>query len=388
MFIPLSYNLRSLFVRRSATALTVVGIAATVAVLAGVLALRQGFTTMFAGAGRSDLAVFLRPGATGEGDSIFRRDLGDRLIKTLPEIAADADGRPQASLECFLGIRRSRVSGGETYVPIRGVQQQTFALRAKELSIVEGRNFAPGSNEVIVGRKLDGYVQDCSLDDVLTVNTTPFRVVGVFASNDASQSEIWGDLDRVMAALDRNSPNRVIAALDPGTDVEALNERLKSNEETPAKVVTEREYLTSQTQVLSGILLGLGSFLAAVMGLAAIFTATNTMLAAISARTSEIGVLLSIGFKPFPIFISFLIESLLLGLLGGVLGALIALLFNGVETGGMNFQTFTDVAFAFRVTPKVILTAITFATILGVLGGAIPAWKAARLTPTEALRRD
>ena len=124
------------------------------------------------------------------------------------------------------------------------------------------------------------------------------------------------------------------------------------------------------------------------MGLAAIFTATNTMLAAISARTSEIGVLLSIGFKPFPIFVSFLIESLLLGLFGGVLGALIALLFNGVETGGMNFQTFTDVAFAFRVTPKVILTAIAFATLLGVLGGAVPAWKAARMTPTEALRRD
>jgi len=388
MFVPLSYNFRSLFVRRSATALTVLGIAATVAVLAGVLALRQGFTTMFAGSGRSDLAVFLRPGATGEGDSIFRRDLGERLIKTLPEIAADEDGRPRASLECFLGIRRSRVGGGETYVPVRGVQQQTFALRGEELTIAAGRNFNAGSNEVIVGQKLDGYVQDCSLDDVLTINTTPFRVVGVFKSEGASQSEIWGDLDRVMAALERDSPNRVIAALDPETDVEALNERLKNNEETPAKVLTERDYLTSQTAVLSGILLGLGSFLAAVMGLAAIFTATNTMLAAISARTQEIGVLLSLGFKPFPIFLSFLFESLLLGLLGGVLGSLIALLFNGVETGGMNFQTFTDVAFAFRVTPKVLLIAIGFATLLGVLGGAIPAWRAARLTPTEALRRD
>jgi putative ABC transport system permease protein len=387
MFVPLSYNLRSLFVRRSATALTVLGIAATVAVLAGVLALNQGFTAMFSGAGREELAVFLRPGATNEGDSVFRRDLGERLIKTLPEIATNADGSPQASLECFLGIRRTRVSGGDVYVPIRGVQPQTFELRGPEITIVSGRNFTPGSNEVIVGRRLEGYVENCFLDDVMTVNTTPFRVVGIFASEGSFQSEVWGDLDRVLSALDRDQPNRALAMLKPGTDVKALNERLKSDPETPAKVASERDYLTSQTAILSGILLGLGSFLAAVMGLAAVFTATNTMLAAIAARTQEIGVLLSLGFKPVPIFLSFLFESLLLGLFGGLLGALIALLFNGIETGGMNFQTFTEVAFAFRVTPKVLLIAVGFATLLGVLGGTIPAWNAARLTPTEALRR-
>lgn len=387
MLIPLSYNVRSLFVRRSATLLTVVGIAATVAVLAGVLSLQRGFASIFSGSGRTDLVVFLRPGATNEGDSVFRRDLGERLVKTLPQIAALEDGSPLASMECFLGIRRTRVRGGDTYVPIRGVQPRTFDLRGDEIQLTAGRRFTPGSNEVIIGRRLEGQVENCEVDDVMIVNTTPFKVVGVFESSGSFESEVWGDLDRVLAALDRDSPNRVIASLVPGTDVAALNEDLKDSQETPAKVTTEREYLTSQTFVMSLMLLGLGTFLAVVMGLAAIFTATNTMLAAISARTPEIGVLLSLGFKPFPIFLAFLFESLVLGLLGGLLGSLIALSFNGIETGGMNFQTFTEVAFAFRVTPEVLLISVAFATLLGLLGGAIPAWRAARMTPTEALRR-
>lgn len=387
MHVPLTYNLRSLFVRRTGTALTVLGIGATVAVLAGVLALQQGFATLYSENGREDLAIFLRPSATNEGDSVFSRDRGLRLIKKLPDIAVDAQGVPLAGMECYVAVRRFRIDGGETNVPIRGVQPQTFALRGSELRVAEGRLFAPGSDEIIVGRGLVGRVRDCSIGDVLVLNTTPFRVVGVFECDGPFESEIWGDLDRMLTTLERYGPNSVLAKLRPDIELKELNERLKEDKEVPAKVLTERDYLTSQTVFLSATLVFLSVFLGVVMGVAAVFTATNTMLSAISARTHEIGILLATGFRPLPIFFSFLLEAVVLGLIGGAVGCLMTLPLNGIETGTTNFQTFTEVSFAFRVTPKVLAIAVGFSLLLGVLGGAWPAWRAARMRPTEALRR-
>jgi len=386
MLVPFSYNLRSLWVRKSSTFLTVLGLGATVAIVSAVLALQQGFQTMFTDGGREDLAVFLRPGATGEGDSIFRRDLGDRLVKTLPEIELDARG-PLASMECYLAVLAKRLDGGETNVPLRGVQAQTFRLREGELRIVAGRNFAPGSDEVIVGTSLVGRIQDTQLDDVIVLNTTPFRVVGHFECPGAFQSEIWGDLERFLPTLGRYGPNRIVAKVRAGTDIEELSKRLEDDKEVPAKAVSEREYLASQTRVFSGVLIGLGAVLGLIMGVGAIFAATNTMLASVASRTSEIGILLSMGYRPVPIFLAFQLEALLLGLLGGLLGCLFALPFNGIETGAMNWNTFTEFAFAFRVTPLVLSVAVGFAVLLGLLGGAWPAWRAARMKPTEALRQ-
>ncbi len=405
MLVPLRYNLRSLFVRKTATALTVLGLGATVAVLAGVLALQQGFALLYAENGRPDLAVFLRPGATGEGDSLFRRDLGLQLIKSLPEIVPGADGAPLASMEAYLAVRRYRVGGDgrdETNVPIRGVQQATFTLRGEDFRVVEGRSFSPGSNEVIVGRKLVGRIQDCAIGDVLTFNTTPFQVVGIFECPGPFESEIWGDLDRMVDALERYGPNRILARLDPSafgpertsdllgykTRLADLAERLKNDPVVPAKVLTEREYMTAQTVMLSAVLKFLGAFLGVIMGLAAVFTATNTMMTAIASRTHEIGILLSTGFRPGAIFLSFLLEALCLCFLGGIAGCILALPLNGVQTGTTNFQTFTEVAFGFRLTPAVLGTSIGFAMLLGLLGGAWPAWRAARMTPTQALRRQ
>lgn len=387
MLVPFRYNLRSLLVRRSATLLTALGIGATVAILAGVLALEAGFRTLFAETGREDLFVFLRPGSTNEGDSIWRRDLADRLVKTLPEIRRDAEGQPLASKECYLAVRRMRIGGGETNVPVRGVEPRSFDIHGDTVRIVAGRRFRPGADEVIVGSKLVDRIRGCHLGDVIQLNTTPLNVVGVFESDGPFASEIWGDLDRMQAALVRPFPNRVVALLQPGTDVAALGSRLKDDKETPAKVLTERAYLAGQTGPLSGTLLTLGGVLAVVMGLAAIFTATNTMLAAIAARTHEIGILLACGFGPFAVFLAFLGEALVLGLLGGALGCLIVIPLNGLETGATNFSTFTEVAFAFRVTPGVLLTAVLFSLVLGLLGGAIPAWNASRLAPVSALRR-
>ena len=388
MLPPLGYHARSLFVRKSSTLLTVIGIGATVAVLAGVLALQQGFSTLFKQNGREDLAVFLRPGANSEGESAFPRDRAAIITKELPEVAKDASGVPLASGELYLAVRLRKVDGGETNVPIRGVQQGSFAIHADRLTIQPGgRRFQPGRDEVIVGKALADRIRGCQVGQRIQLNTASCEVVGVFELPGPYESEIWGDFDQLSPVLERPHFSRVVAQLVPGTDVKALSDRLEDDKRVPAKVMTEREYLSGQTQALSVTLIGLGVILAVVMGTAAVFTGINTMMSAVASRTHEIGVLLSIGFRPFSVFLGFMLEALLLGLLGGAVGCLLALPLHGVRTGTTNFQTFTEVAFAFRITPWVLGPAVIFAVALGLLGGAYPAWRAARLRPTEALRR-
>lgn len=473
MFVPLSYNLRSLFVRKSATLLTVFGIGATVAIVSGVVALIAGFRSMFTAGGREDVAVFLRPGANSEGDSQFSRDRGLKLIKSVPEIEVGPNG-PLASMEAYLAVLLAPTRGGVTNVPLRGVQPATFEIRGGELTIVEGRNFTPGNDELIVGRRLVDRVANCGIDDVIVLNKTPFRVVGVFDHPGQFGGEIWGDLDRLLTTMGRYGPNRVIAQLEPGTvigapdpaaqqfevpengiaaileeytpdaetardtvrrmlgsdswvalvdltagEIEAklalpsgggeaapeisafvqeaakrlepvpgsMAARLLEDHEVPAKVYSERQFQASQTVMLTGMLGFLAAALGLIMGTAAVFTAANTMLSALAARAHEIGILLAIGYRPIPIFCAFMFEALVLGLIGGLAGCVLSLPFNGVRAGTMNFQTFTEMSFAFRVTPIVLGIAIAFALMLGLLGGAWPAWRAARMKPTVALRQ-
>lgn len=384
---PLSYNLRSLWVRRSATLLTVVGIGATVAVLAGVLALQSGFASLYAQGGRENVVMFLRPGATSEGESGLRRQTAEILKKGIAEIARDPDGQPLASGEMYMAVRLAKVDGGETNVPIRGVEPMSFTIAGDGIKITEGRRFAAGNDEVIVGRALVSRIQGCQVGQTILINTTPFLVVGVFENAGPFRSEVWGDAARMSEALQRPGFSRVLARLKPGTNLESLTRRLRDDKRTPIKVLDEQTYLTSQTKALSVTLFVLGAFLAVVMGTAAVFAGTNTMLAAISARSHEIGVLLAIGFRPFSIFLSFVFESLLLGLLGGIVGCLMVIPLNGIRTGTTNFQTFTEVAFAFSVTPQVLGISVAFACLLGLLGGLIPAWRAAIRDPVDALRR-
>ena len=385
--VPLTYNIRSLLVRRSATLLTVLGIGAVVAVISGVLALQQGFERLFKDSGRDDVVIIMRKGSTDEGSSILGRDQAQTLVKSSTEIATNAEGRPLAAMESYLGVRRFKMDGGETNVPIRGIQPMSLELAGDALRLVEGRAVAPGTDEVMVGSKLSGRIRDCLLDDVIVLNTTPFRVVGIFSYDGPFASEIWGDVDRIGQALQRPVYNRIVARVKEGIEIEQFALRVDEDVSASADVMTEAAFLTKQTSVLSATLLWLGGILALIMGIAAVFTATNTMLSAISARTHEIGILLSLGFRPFAIFNSMLFESVVLCLLGGGVGCLIALPLNGIETGTTNFNTFTEVAFAFRITPMVLISAISFSLVLGVLGGALPAWRAAHMEPTQAMRR-
>jgi ABC-type antimicrobial peptide transport system permease subunit len=399
--VPFSYNVRSLFVRRTSTLLTVLGIGATVAVMSGVLALQSGFTALFGGQGSDDIAVFLRQGCTNEGDSAFTRERSEILTKSFDEAQKNASGALMITPEMYSAARLFKISGGETNVPVRGVRPMSFEIHAATLHVNEGRVFKPGSDEIVVGRKVAERIRDCHVDDIVQINMTPFRVVGIFDNAGSYASEIWGDLDRFCEAMERPVFNRVIARLPPGTEIgftdadgpdgkpvlTGIAERMDKDVQVPSKVMSERQYLAAQTGFLGFVLIGLGAFLGLIMGIAAVFTATNTMLAAIASRSHEIGILLSLGFRPWAIFLSFMFESRLHGLLGGLAGALMVLPINGIETGTMNWNTFTEVAFAFRVTPLVLGVAVSFSLMLGLLGGMWPALRAAMMRPTQALRR-
>jgi len=385
--VPLRYNLRSLFVRSSSTVLTVCAIGATVAVLAGMLSLQQGFVTLFEERGRTDVGVFLRKGATSEGESGITREQCEILTKELAEVERNAADQPLASAELYLAVRLRKFDGGETNVAIRGVEPMTFQIQGDDIRIAEGAKFTPGADELIVGSGLTTRIANCRVGDVLRINTVPFRIVGVFEGKGGYRSEIWGDLDRLSEALQRPVRSRVIAKMRPDADLAAIEARYTDDLRLQPKVQSEQQYLASQTQRLSTTFKVLGTFLAFIMGIAAVFTGTNSMLSAIGARTHEIGILKAVGYRPFAIFLSFLGEAMLLGALGGVAGCVLVLPFQGAETGTMN-QTFSEVTFAFRTTWSVMLTSVLFAALLGLVGGLWPAWRAAKMTPTQALRRS
>ncbi len=386
---PWSYPWRSLLVRWPASLFSALGIAMTVAVLCGVFALQRGFTALFATTGRTDVAIYLRQGAQSEGESGVSLEQVRKIVNERPEVARDAEGRPLAAGESYLALFLPRVGGEgkEVNVPFRGVEEASLRIHGDEIRIVEGRKLTFGTDEVIVGRPISERFEGCRVGDVVRVNVTPFKVVGIFEGSGAYASEIWSDVDRMSAALDRPLRQRVIAKLAPGWTAEKVQEDLEGDKEIPMKVMSERAYYAQQTSVLGGVLTGLGFFLSSVLGIAAVLGAANTMLAAVGARTREVGMLRAMGFPRASILVSFLLEAGAIGLVGGVLGGLIVLPLNGVETGTMNWNTFTEVSFAFRVDPSLLRLAVGIAVLLGVLGGVVPAWRASRLRPIQALRR-
>lgn len=386
MALPLSYPLRNLAVRKSTTLLTALGVAMTVAVFAGVFSLRDGFQRAYEVGGRADLGIYLRPGANAEGESGIARDRVEILLDERPEIARRPDGSPIAAAETFLAVYMEQTGGGLTNVPLRGIQPASLELHGERLSLAEGRWLQWGSDEVVVGRPLTERMKNCRIGDVLTLNTTPFRVVGVYDLDGAQGGEVWGDVDRMMEALDRSFYQRVIAQLREDTDLEAVAAELKSDARVASKFVDERTYLKAQTGMLGGMLTVLASVLTVIMSLGAVIGSAITMSAAVSARTHEVGVLMAIGYTRAAVVLTLLIEAALIGLVGGALGLLLALPFDGMQTGMTNWNTFSDVSFRFDLTPVLALKSFLLAFTLGVIGGIVPAVRAARLKPVEALR--
>jgi ABC-type lipoprotein release transport system permease subunit len=384
--VPVRYHLRCVLVRKTASALTVVAIGFTVFILILVLSLAKGFEVSLADAGREDNVIFLRDAAMSEGVSVLGRDQARILVGRTEVAKSPADGTPFATPEFYAGIHLEKVQGGGTNISVRGTTATGLALR-DGIRISEGRMFRPGTEEVVVGRGLVDRVKGCAPGGVLDFSPRRMNVVGVIDSKGGVfDSEVWGDVEVMQQVFMRESYSTVIARLERPEGLQELLALVKDNPNLPLKVLTEREYFRQQTGLLGDVLKAIAYFLASIMAVGAVFGSTNTLLASLAGRTREIGTLLAMGYRPMAIRVGFLLEALALGLAGGLLGALMSIPINGLATGTTNWSTFTEQTFAFAVTFDVVRDAVVFAGIIGVIGGVLPAFRAAGLPPTEALR--
>jgi putative ABC transport system permease protein len=382
-------NLRTLPQRLGTSLVVVVGIAGVVGVLVSVLAMSEGFRHTLASTGRPDRVILLRAGSDAELSSGVPRDAAI-LLATLPGVARDADGRPRASAELVVMVDLPRQ--GETdpnNVPFRGVQPTAFDVR-DEVRIVEGRRFQRGLREAIVGRKAAQQFAGLAVGSRIAFRDSDWTVVGHFASGgDVHESEIWSDAEVTMSAFRREGYQSVTAQLGDASPVglRAFRDSISHDPRFSIAVFQEPEYYAKQATVLSTLINVLGYTVAGFMAIGATFGALNCMYSAIASRQVEIATLRAIGFGNLPVVISVLIEALVLAVVGGALGGTLAYLYcDGFSLSTLNFNTFSQVAFDFRVTPGLLIQGFVWALAIGVAGGLLPAVRAARLPVTAALR--
>jgi putative ABC transport system permease protein len=384
--IPLAYNVRSAFRRPVSTAASAIGIALVVAILIGSLALASGFQAALVETGDPRNTIVVRKGADSELTSALTRDQVN-IVRSHPAVASSAEGRPLASPDVYVLINLDRKSfTGSSNVTVRGVDREAFLLRP-EVKIVEGRMVQPGTAEVVVGRRIARRFRNCDLGDRLRFGQRDFTVVGHFASGGtAFESEIWGENAVLMPVFRGEVFQSLTARLRDPAAFESFRKELESDPRLNVDVRRERAYYASQSVGLATVIRGAGILITLIMAVGAIFGAMNTMYAAVGSRTREIAVLLTLGFSPGSVLLSFLAESVFLALLGGILGCLIALPINGIATSTTNFSTFSELAFAFRITPAILGAGLVFAAILGVVGGFFPARRAAKQPLASGMR--
>jgi ABC-type lipoprotein release transport system permease subunit len=386
MAIPLSYNVRNVFQRPGATAATVVGVGFTVAILIAALALAAGFQQALIQTGSFDNALALRKGADSEISSTITRDAAN-ILRAHPDVAVAPDGHPLVSPEVVVLINQPRLGQpGSSNVTIRGVDEEAFLLRGR-LKIVEGRMFRPGSDEVIIGQRIARRFKDCRVGDHLRFGQQAFTVVGHFtAGGTGFESEIWGDNKVLMPVFRGEVFQSVTFRMKNPFRFDAIKGQLEDDPRLGIQLRRERDYYAEQSSMLAGVIRYAGVFITLIMAVGAMFGAMNTMFASIGARTREVATLMVLGFSPWAIMSSFMIESVILSLLGGLLGCLLALPINGITTSTTNFSSFSEVAFAFRVTPAALFWGLVFSAAMGVLGGFLPALQAARRPIATSLR--
>jgi putative ABC transport system permease protein len=387
MAIPLSYNVRNVRVRWQVTLLAIVGIALVVAVFAVLMSMSEGFKAALRSTGRPDNAIVVQRGSSSEMTSGV--PLADRnMIMVDERVARDANGQPLASWEQVVVIGLPRIGDGQpANVTLRAVTPRAFEVRGG-IKVVEGRSFTPGLDEVIVGRKLTKRIAGLAIGGDVKYQQKLFRIVGLFESEGAAfESEIWGDYDTFSAIFQRGggSNSLVLRMKDPAT-IPELDRFVRAQPQMQLQALSERKYYEEQAGQLSKALSALANFVALVMGVGAVFGAINTMYAIVSARTREIGTLRALGFSRRSILTSFLIESVILAFIGGAIGCLLAFPMNGFSTGTGQTQSFSEIAFNFRITPGIVLVGMTFAVVMGILGGLLPALRGARMPITSALR--
>jgi putative ABC transport system permease protein len=386
--IPLNYVARNLWVRRLTTALTAGGMALVVFVFSAVLMLDAGLKATMVSSGSDSNVVIIRKGSDTEVQSGVDRDSA-AVVETLPQVARGADGGTLVSREVVvLDSLSKRDSGQRTNVPVRGVSPLGLQLR-DQVRIVEGRMFRPGASEVVVGSSVAHDFGGVGIGQTLNFAQRQWLVVGRFdAQRTAFDSEIWGDCEQLLQAFRRIAYSSLLVQLTRASAFDALRTSIDADPRLQLEARRERQYYEDQSRQMSDFIRILGLTLSVIFSLGAMIGAAITMYASVATRTAEIGTLRALGFVRRSILTAFLVESMLLALVGGVAGLAAASLLQTVRISTTNFQTFSELAFSFELTPGVVVRALLFALVMGLAGGVLPAAKAARMRIVDALRAN
>lgn len=385
--VPLSYNFRSIKVRWTSAIVAIIGIAGTVGVFIAMLSLARGFKATLVSSGSEDNALIVRAGATSEMTSGFGLD-SVKIIQDEPGIARGPGG-PLVTSEAVLMAPIPMVSNGaDANVQLRGVSPNVLEIR-KQIKIVEGRMFKAGLSELVVGKNATNMYSGLKLGNTIALGTNRWQVVGVFDAGGSSfDSEVWGDAHLLSAAYNRpdNSFQSLTVHLASPDTLRQLQDAISTDPRLNVDVTREIEYYAKQSNRMTTLITRLGGFVALVMAFGAVFAGLNTMYSAVAERGREIATMRALGFGSVNVVLSFLFEALLISFVGGLLGCLAVLPLNGLTTGAMNWQTFSHLAFAFKITPLLLLLGVVFALAMGAVGGMAPAIRAARLPVATALR--
>ena len=386
--VVLALNLKTIPSRLSSSAVAIVGIAGVVVVFVSVLSIAAGFSAAMRGSGSPNRALVMRSGA----DSELTSGLGGAnvdVIKQAPGIRQHGQtALASAELYVIIDLPKKATPDKPANVPMRGIEEAGMAVR-EEVSIVLGRMFQFGTNEVIVGRGANGQFQHLNVGDTIVSGQNRWQVVGLFEADGAvAETEIWCDARVLQGAYRRgNSYQSVLVRLDSSGAFTTFRDWLTSNPQLNVMIRRENEYYAGQSQAMTRLIQTIGFGIAGLMGVGAVFGAILTMYTIVASRAREIATLRALGFNTSAVLVSVVGESLALGGIGGLIGGLGAYLaFNGYQTSTMNFQTFSQVAFAFRVTPELLGMGLFYALAMGFLGGLFPAIRAARLSIPSALR--
>ena len=384
----LAVGIRTIPQRLSSSAVAIVGIAGVVVVLVSVLSISEGFQKTVVGAGSPSRIIVMRNGSESEMTSGLLGTETD-IVKQAPGLAMSGS-RPVAAAEMFVIVDLpKRSTGTPANVPLRGIEAESFQVR-DEVKIVEGRLPQFGTNEDVVGRAAVREFKGVDLGSDFHSGNLNLKIVGVFTANgSASEGEIWADVKIIQGAYNRgNSYQAVFAKLDSVASFDTVKNWLTTNPQLNVVAKRENDYYAAQTEVMSGLINGIGFVIAFLMAIGAVFSALLTMYSAVATRSREIATLRALGFNTMSVLVSVLGESMVLATFGGAIGALIAYIgFNGYQTATMNFQTFSQVAFAFAVTPRLVIGGLVGALLMGFVGGFFPAVRAARLPISSALRQ-
>ncbi|MFN3809211.1 MAG: ABC transporter permease [Roseateles asaccharophilus] len=384
--VPLSYIARNLWVRRVTTLLTAGGMALVIYVFATVLMMSEGIRNTLVATGQADNVIVLRKGAGAEINSGIARSQA-AIVESLPGIATDTLGRPLLSKEpVVLNNLPKRGSGKPSNVTVRGTSAQGLQLRPS-VQMLEGRMFRPGSSEIVTGRAVAQGFQGAALGETLRFAGRDWTVVGVFdAGGSGFDSEIWGDAEQMLQAFRRDAFSTVVFRLQEPAQFEAIKAAIEADPRLQLEAKPERRFYAEQSEALATFISILGTSLSVIFSIGAIVGAMITMFAAVAQRIGEIGTLRALGFRRGAVLLAFLGESMLLSLVGGLIGLAAAALMQTVNISTTNFQTFAELAFQFRLTPTIVWQTLLFALFMGFVGGFIPAWRAARLKIVDCLR--